>query len=88
MNVKQSNQMMQIVELLPIKEIEKFPTVINNIHESTAYQSYHVLQHVETMLMRGDSKETILGFINHFKVYPETITSSSEFTFPGLDSDK
>ena len=59
--------MVQTVELLPIKEIEKYPEVIDNVHESAAYRSYHILRHVEIMLLRGDSKETIIGFINHFK---------------------
>ena len=59
--------MVQTVKLLPIKEIEKYPTVINNIHESAAFQSYHILNHVERMLLRGDSKETIIGFLNYFK---------------------
>ena len=67
--------MVQQVELLPIKEIEQWPRVIKNIHESAAYQSYHILRQVETMLCRGDSTETIIGFINHFKSPPEFSTT-------------
>lgn len=67
--------MVQQVELLPIKEIELWPQVIKNIHESAAYQSFHILRHVEIMLCREDSKETIIGFINHFKSPPEFSTT-------------
>lgn len=43
--------------------IKKLPTVKNNVHESI-YKSYHVLNQVKDMLDRGDSKETVLDFID------------------------
>lgn len=62
-------------ELLPIKKIEKYPCIIDNVHESAAYQSYHILQHVKIMLSRNDSIPTIQGFINHFERNPEITTN-------------
>ncbi|MCH7826413.1 MAG: hypothetical protein IIC75_00330 [Bacteroidetes bacterium] len=62
--------MMITEELLPIKEIETYPTTIKNVHESAAYQSYHILKHVKIMIERGDSDATILGFIIHFQEKP------------------
>ena len=68
--------MVQTQELLPIKEIEIMPTVENGIHESI-YQSHAILQHVKIMIMRKDSKSTILGFINHFEPDPIIISTST-----------
>ena len=67
--------MTQREELLPIKEIEKFPTDRDNVHESV-FQAAQILKHVEIMLIRKDSKATILGFINHFQVSPQFTTNT------------
>jgi hypothetical protein len=41
-----------------IQEVLRFPTVIDNNHESL-YKSYHTLRYIITMVNRGDSAETI-----------------------------
>ena len=43
-------------------EILEQPTVLDNKHESL-YRCYHVLNYISTMVVRGDSKETILEVI-------------------------
>lgn len=52
---------------MSISEIKKFPTTYVDAeggkwHESTL-RSFQVLQKAKEMLLRGDSKETILEFI-------------------------
>lgn len=41
-----------------LKEVVKFPTAINNFHES-CFRVYWVLEQVMEMVERGDSKESI-----------------------------
>ena len=54
--------MIKIKENTKIYQLSQLTETKNNIHEST-FKSYHVLRHVETMLKRGDSIETILELI-------------------------
>ncbi len=49
-----------------LKEIAKFPTVIDNNHESL-YRSYQILNQVLNMLERGDSQETILEVVRYLQ---------------------
>lgn len=49
-----------------INEIKQMPTVYENIHESV-FRRYHILNLVEAMLKRGDSKETIIELIRHIE---------------------
>lgn len=46
------------------------PTCLKNLHES-CYRSYHILNHVLTMVERGDSKETIFEVADFLKSYPD-----------------
>ena len=48
-----------------IPEILKYPIIIDNVHESAAYRSYHVLEYVMEMVERGDSKETIKEVVQY-----------------------
>jgi hypothetical protein len=52
---------------MKLDELRDFPTVTGNIHESVL-KSYQTLKKIEEMIKRGDSKETILEFIEF--VYP------------------
>jgi hypothetical protein len=52
-----------------ITEILKFPTLIDNNHESL-YRSYHILNLVLKMIERGDSKETIFETVEFIKESP------------------
>lgn len=54
--------MIKIKEKTKIHQLSKLNEIRNGVHESV-FKSYHVLQHVETMLKRGDSTETILELI-------------------------
>ena len=56
--------------IMDIKEIIKMPKVMNNVHESS-YRTWGILEYVEQMVSRGDSKETILEIIKFMKYYPE-----------------
>lgn len=51
-------------ELIDIYHLSKMNETIGNVHESV-YKSYNVLKHVERMLKRGDSNETILELIQY-----------------------
>jgi len=68
-----------------LNKIKQFPTVLNNTHESV-YKSYQILEAVKTMLLRGDSKETILEAISFLEenkeigVYTVTENNSAVFT--------
>lgn len=53
-----------------ILEISKYPTVIDNNHESL-YRSYQLLQYIIAMVSRDDSKETILDVYNNVWEYAE-----------------
>jgi len=58
---------------MKIDEIKKMSTVHVNNHESI-YKAYQTLQKVKEMLVRGDSKETILEIIEFIEtdndIYP------------------
>lgn len=49
-----------------IDYIRSRPTLVCNTHESTL-QAYQILNKVEAMLKRGDSRETILEMIDYLK---------------------
>ena len=71
-----SNQL-EYCECIP--EILRHPTVIDNVHESAAYRSYHILEYVMLMIERGDSKETIkeiVQFLLNAPTYPPSAESS------------
>lgn len=55
--------------------IGKYPTVYNDFHTGDAHEStlrsWHILDHVLTMVRRGDSKETILEMADILKHLPE-----------------
>jgi hypothetical protein len=53
---------------MKIVEILRMPCVLNNTHESV-YQAYHILERVKSMLLRGDSNETILEEIDFMEKY-------------------
>lgn len=48
---------------MKLTDILSLPTTINGIHERY-YAYYHLLNYVEGMIMRNDSKETILDIIH------------------------
>lgn len=65
---------------MKIKEIIEMPTVVDNVHESV-FRAYHTLYYVKTMVERGDSKETIIDFIDFIrscKCVEEFIPSQSD----------
>jgi hypothetical protein len=56
-------------------EVESMPTTLStlsglDVHES-CFRSFHVLKNVESMLLRGDSRETILEAIDRANVTPK-----------------
>lgn len=63
-----------------LKQIQKMPTVLNNIHES-CFRSTHILTQVLNMIDRGDSKETIhevVDFLFEYPIETETISRGDE----------
>lgn len=57
-------------------EIQRTPTTLNNLHESS-FRSYHILEQVLKMVEREDSKETIFEVVELLKQHPvetETLT--------------
>jgi len=51
---------------MELKQIKSMPTVRDNVHESV-YRSYQILEKVKEMLLRGDSKETIIETIKYLE---------------------
>ncbi len=67
---------------MTLSEIRKMPVIIGNTHESVL-RSYHVVKKVEEMLIRKDSHETILEFIDNCFTYDEMLQSKL-----GINYDK
>lgn len=51
---------------MELKQIKTMPTVRDNVHESV-YRSYQILELVKEMLLRKDSKETIIEIIKYLE---------------------
>ena len=54
---------------MTLKEIQRQPTTLENIHES-CFRSYYILERVLLMIERGDSPSTIFDVVNFFKRIP------------------
>lgn len=62
-----------------IEKILKMPTVIDNKHESL-YRVTHVLDHVVKMIIREDSKDSILEMIGFLRYYEKDVDNNKFYT--------
>ncbi len=54
----------EIQNTYEIEVISRMPTIINGVHESS-YRSFATMNLMYEMLVRGDSKETVLMLVRH-----------------------
>jgi len=66
-----------------LKEIQRLPISLENIHES-CFRSYHILNQVLEMIGRNDSANTIFEVVEFLKEYPV----DTEFTKKCKEEDK